>query len=67
MERRVEDIEVKAAFLEHHVAQLDELLQAALLRLEEVEGQLRALRQQLGSASVQGTLEEEVPPHHVHV
>jgi uncharacterized coiled-coil protein SlyX len=65
VEDRIMDVEIKLAFLEHHTAQLDEMLRAALDRLEAMEAELSALREQGGSASERGTLAEEVPPHHV--
>jgi uncharacterized coiled-coil protein SlyX len=65
VEQRVEDLEVKLAFMEHHVAQLDELVRGCFARIDQLEAELSALRQQTSAASVRGSLVEELPPHHL--
>ena len=67
MEERMTDLEVKIAFVEHHVAQLDELVRKVAGRLDEMQAELASLREQLAEASKLGSPEEEVPPHHTRL
>jgi uncharacterized coiled-coil protein SlyX len=67
LDERFTDLEVKVAFLEHHVAQLDELVRVALTGLERMESELSGLREQLTEGAKLGSPEEEVPPHHVRL
>lgn len=61
------NLEIKIAFIERHVAQLDELVRDVVDGLAELREELARLREQqeAPAASVRGSLEEEVPPHHV--
>lgn len=61
---RLTEVEIKMAFLEHHVAELDELLRRSIARVEELEREVGQVRAQLDVASETGTLRDEKPPHH---
>jgi uncharacterized coiled-coil protein SlyX len=63
-ERRFEDLEVKVAFLEHHLAELDVVLRAQADRLGVLQAELVAIRDERQWAATRGGLAEEVPPHH---
>lgn len=64
---RMTNLEVKIAFVERHVAQLDDLVRQMVDGLAELRAELDRVRemQDAPATSVRGTLEEEVPPHHV--
>ena len=64
---RLTDLEIKIAFVERHVAQLDELVRDMVDGLADLRVELARLRemQEAPATSVRGSLEEEVPPHHV--
>jgi uncharacterized coiled-coil protein SlyX len=64
MPERIEDIEVKVAFLEHLVADLDDLVRRQHARIDDLERDLRELRGEVGAAAVRGGPEDERPPHH---
>jgi uncharacterized coiled-coil protein SlyX len=64
MPDRTEDIEVKLSFLEHLVAELDDLVRRQHARIDDLERDLRELRGEVGAAAVRGGPEEERPPHH---
>ncbi|HMV66649.1 MAG TPA: SlyX family protein [Myxococcota bacterium] len=57
--------EVKIAFLERDLRDLDDVVRALVVRLDRVEAELAGLREQDVAASVRGSLAEEVPPHSV--
>ena len=64
MEKRIEDLEIRHAFQEDLVRQLDEVVRAQAARIDALEHELRELREQV--ANPQGdeaNLEEQVPPH----
>lgn len=63
-ERRFEDLEVKVAFLEHHLAELDGVLRVQADRIAALQAELVALREDRSWTSARGGLAEEVPPHH---
>jgi uncharacterized coiled-coil protein SlyX len=65
MDNRIEDLEVKVAFLEHHVSELDGVIRQLMDRLETAERQIRELKEERATASVLGSPDEEVPPHHL--
>ncbi len=65
MEKRVEDLEVRYAFQEDTIRQLDEVVQQLSSELQELRGVVRALRLQLESQeSSPNKLEDEKPPHY---
>lgn len=64
MEDRLMNLEVKLAFLENHVAELDTLLAKYIERVRILEHELAELRESRSKNIVRGTLEEERPPHH---
>jgi len=63
-ERRLEELEVKVAFVEHHLAQLDELVRGCVDALDGLQREIRELREERSTASERGGLLDEVPPHH---
>lgn len=67
VDERMTDLEIKIAFVERHVAQLDDLVRDMVDGLAELRVELGRLRemQDAPATSVRGSLEEEVPPHHV--
>ena len=60
-ERRLEELEVKVAFVEHTVTQLDDVIRAMRLTLEEMQRDIVALREQ--QASLLPPVEDAKPPH----
>lgn len=67
MDERLIDLEIKIAFVERHVAQLDELVRDMADGLAALRAEVERIRemQDAPATSVRGSLEEEVPPHHV--
>lgn len=63
-DRRFEDLEVKVAFLEHHLAELDAVLRTQADRIATLQAELVALREERTWTAARGGLAEEVPPHH---
>ncbi len=61
------DLEIKVSFLEHHVRELDDILRATIAQVENLQRDLDEVRRERSAASVLGSPEEEVPPHHVHL
>ncbi len=59
--RRLEQLEVKVAFVEHTVAQLDEVLRQMRDQLEVMQRDIVSLREQ--QASLMPPLEDGKPPH----
>lgn len=64
MERRIEDLEVKLAFVEKHVSELDELVREMADAIVTLGRELAQVRAQLDVASETGSLGDERPPHH---
>ena len=61
-EQRLEQLEVKVAFQEHTIAQLDEVIQQALARVDELQRRLHELQAE-HAASLPAPLNER-PPHY---
>lgn len=64
MERRLEDLEVKLAFVERHLEELDQLVRGTLDAMDALRREVKTIRDQKDVVSARGPLEEEVPPHH---
>ena len=61
MERRMEDLEVKVAFQEHTIAQLDEVVRDLRAEVEQLRREVKEIReqQQLGPEDP-----DQRPPHY---
>lgn len=62
MDERLEALEVKVAFQEHTIAQLDEVVRELADRLERVQRQLTELREE-HSSNLPAPIDEK-PPHY---
>lgn len=65
MDDRLVDLEVKIAFVEQHVAVLDQLVREGLDALARLQRELHEVRTELDVASVRGDPGAERPPHHL--
>ena len=65
MESRVEALEVKAAFLEHTLAELDDLVRQTLDQLVEIRRELGTLRAEVKQGDAEAGEKHEPPPHHI--
>ena len=62
---RLEDLEVRFAFQEEQIRQLDEVIQEQANHIAGLEKSLGALREQYGElAGEEAPAEEQVPPHY---
>lgn len=59
---RIMDLEVKLAFQEHTIAELDDVLRALVDRVEALERELEAVREEHRNA--QAPFVNEKPPHY---
>ena len=64
---RVTELEIKVAFLENHIGELDGIIHQLVQRMERAEREIGELREERSAASTLGSPEEEVPPHHVRL
>lgn len=62
MDDRLEALEVKVAFQEHTIAQLDEVVRELADRLQALDEQLRSLREEWNN-NQPGPIDEK-PPHY---
>jgi uncharacterized coiled-coil protein SlyX len=60
---RTEALEVRVAWLERHVAELDEVVRGAVERLDELRRAIETL-EEAQSGRGPGTPEDEAPPHY---
>jgi len=65
MQRRIEDLEVKLAFVEKHLAELDAIVRQSLDAMDDLQRQLKQVRAEIDVASESGDLAAERPPHHL--
>ncbi len=64
MDKRLEDLEIRFAFQEDLIRQLDEVLQAQATRIDQLEGELKEVRAQIAhTPGKEASTEEQVPPH----
>ncbi len=64
LEQRVEEMEVRISFQEDYIRQLDEVLQRQADLIDNLQSQIKALREQVSRDPGQAaTPDEEVPPH----
>ena len=66
VEARLEDLEVRMAFLEKGIADLDQVIQGLAAQLDHTRNAVRQLREQVqtDSLTVRGDPMDEVPPHY---
>ncbi|MCO4746185.1 MAG: SlyX family protein [Proteobacteria bacterium] len=64
MEDRLTDLEVKLAFVEKHVADLDDLVRAMHDTLERMQHEVASIAEVVGDGNERGTLLDEKPPHY---
>jgi uncharacterized coiled-coil protein SlyX len=57
----VENLEIKVAFQEHCLSQLDEVIQALRLEVDMLKAETSSLKQELGA--LQPSPEDGPPPH----
>ena len=63
---RIEDIEVRMAFLEKSINDLDQVIQELAVQLDQTRNTVRQLREQVQSdtLTIRGDPLDEVPPHY---
>jgi uncharacterized coiled-coil protein SlyX len=67
MDQRIEDLQVRIAFLEKNIADLDGVVQDLGRNMAGLEEQLQELRQSFTEAAgeaARASLKDDVPPHH---
>ncbi len=63
--KRMEDLEVRFAFQDETIQQLDSVVQEQALEIERLRNELRTVREQLkDTLGPEAPLEEQVPPHY---
>ena len=63
---RVKDLEVRMAFLEKGIGDLDQVIQELAAQLDQTRNTVRQLREQIQSdtLTIRGDPMDEVPPHY---
>ena len=65
LERRVKDLEVKFAFQEDTIHQLDQVIQEQAATIHRLTTELASVREQLkDTLGAEAPMEEQVPPHY---
>ena len=65
MEQRIDDLEVRYAFQEETIRQLDEVIQDSSAQIERLKNELKSVREQLKETlGPEAPPEEQVPPHY---
>ena len=64
MNERVTDLEVKVAFQERHIAELDEVVRTAVDQIRRLEKELFELQRQTNLREGSTDLRDEEPPHY---
>ena len=63
--RRLEELEVRYAFQEEQIRQLDQVVQQQADHIEKLEREIQVLREQYQQAADdEAPMEEQVPPHY---
>lgn len=63
--RRLEELEVRYAFQQDELRQLDEVIREQSARIDALEGEVRSLREQVErEGPPEAPPEEQVPPHY---
>jgi len=63
--KRVEDLEVRFAFQDETIQQLDSVIQEQALQIERLRNELKTVREQLkDTLGAEAPPEEQVPPHY---
>ena len=64
MNERVTDLEVKVAFQERHIAELDEVVRVAVDQIRRLEKEFFELQRQMNTREGGNDLKDEEPPHY---
>ena len=65
VETRIEDLEVRFAFQDETIQQLDSVIQQQALEIERLRNEVAAVREQLKETlGPEAPPEEQVPPHY---
>ncbi len=65
LQKRLDDLEVKFAFQEHTIHQLDQVIQEQANEIHALKGGLKMVREQLKETlGPEAPPEEQVPPHY---
>jgi uncharacterized coiled-coil protein SlyX len=65
LETRLEDLEVRFAFQDENIHQLDSVIQQQALEIERLRNEVAAVREQLKETlGPEAPPEEQVPPHY---
>jgi SlyX protein len=65
LETRLEDLEVRFAFQDENIHQLDSVIQSQALEIERLRNEVAAVREQLKETlGPEAPPEEQVPPHY---
>ena len=63
--QRLDDLEVRYAFQEETIRQLDEVIQDSSAQIERLKNELKSVREQLKETlGPEAPPEEQVPPHY---
>lgn len=64
MDEQMMNLEVKLAFQEHQIGELNDVIRDLADRLEEVQRDLRALKETVSAQEKLGDQKNERPPHY---
>ena len=65
LRKRLEDLEVRSAFQDETIHQLDQVVQEQALALERLRNEVKAVREQLKETlGPEAPPEEQIPPHY---
>ncbi len=63
--KRIEDLEVRFAFQDETIQQLDSVIQEQALQIERLRNELKTVREQLkDTLGPEAPPEEQIPPHY---
>jgi len=67
MDQRIEDLEVRIAYLEKNISDLDGVVRALGAGMDGLRDEIKELRQSFSEAvgeAARASLKDDVPPHH---